>query len=233
MTGWLWRPSKSKWCITGSIWTTSGRRLPRSARRGGETWVGSIGLPASYLANQGQYDNAILVNPNNNEEVFVGGTASDIGDETGQIYESTDEGTTWNDISLDPVDVGPHTSQHAFVFDANGNLLVGNDVGIWRYNVNSAPVRKIDVQQHQVRFDTPDALQRHGRRGGLEDPIARPLQEPRTQIPRALMIIDVDNPRRFGVIHVFSIHVTPLRTGFPLPKDAGYTAMYPPAGRGP
>jgi autotransporter-associated beta strand protein len=98
---------------------------------GGLDWSPVQATPANYLSSQGGYDNVILaVNPST---VFVGGSVNNAATEAGQILETSDAGQNWRDVSVLGTG-GPHTSQHAMALDANGNLLVGNDGGIWRLN---------------------------------------------------------------------------------------------------
>jgi autotransporter-associated beta strand protein len=106
------------------------------SENGGVTWSASAAIPnsagTSYLGTKGFYDNAILAVPDSTT-VYVGGTASDFATQAGQIYESTDGGGTWNDISV-LNGAGPHTSQHAIALAPDGNLIFGSDGGVWELN---------------------------------------------------------------------------------------------------
>jgi photosystem II stability/assembly factor-like uncharacterized protein len=78
----------------------------------------------NYLANAGDYHNALAVDPVNPNTVYAGGIClirSQSGGDVG-TWEPIAPGTT----------AGPHRDHHALVFDAFGNLLDGNDGGIWR-----------------------------------------------------------------------------------------------------
>ena len=99
--------------------------------------VGSLPSPSPFSGNGGQgkggnYDNAIAVDSSG--DIFVGGQVTDFSSEAGQIYESTDGGNTWTDLSVDGSGNGPHTEQHAIAFDSSGNVYVGGDGGIWQYD---------------------------------------------------------------------------------------------------
>jgi photosystem II stability/assembly factor-like uncharacterized protein len=102
---------------------------------GGNTWTALTTTP-NYLGFQGWYNNALAVDPSNASVVYVGGENNKAGIGEGAatgFLESTDGGNTWTNIATGPTNKsGPHTDQHAFVFDANGKLLAGNDGGIWR-----------------------------------------------------------------------------------------------------
>ncbi len=107
---------------------------------GGLDWVPVTKLPAEYFGSptggfnanvaQGNYNNAIVeLNPST---VYVGGAEIDPNTGLQDDYETTNGGATWTDISIDINGNGPHTDNHAMVLDANGNLLDGNDGGIYR-----------------------------------------------------------------------------------------------------
>src|SRR5262249_41717368 len=49
---------------------------------------------------------------------------------------TTDGGGTWTDISVDGLNNGPHTDEHALAVDSLGRILDGNDGGVWRYDPN-------------------------------------------------------------------------------------------------
>jgi uncharacterized repeat protein (TIGR01451 family) len=61
--------------------------------------------------------------------VFAGG--SDNGGTPGEI-ESFNGGSSWQSITADTSGNGPHSDEHATAFDANGNLIVGNDGGVFK-----------------------------------------------------------------------------------------------------
>ena len=77
--------------------------------------------------------------PTNSNIVFFGGQESDPNTGALQVLETTDSGATFTDISVGASGVdGPHTDHHAMTFDSNGNLLDGNDGGVWRLQ-NATP----------------------------------------------------------------------------------------------
>jgi len=100
---------------------------------GGMTWAGVKTQPYDYLSTQGDYDSTIIASPTNPNIVYVGGAD----DGTLQfVLETLDGGTTWNSISVDATNHGPHTDLHASAVDQNGDLLVAGDGGIWKTNPN-------------------------------------------------------------------------------------------------
>lgn len=76
------------------------------------------------------YSNSLAVLPGNPNVVFAGGS-SNWGDPG--IIESTNGGASWSNIQSDGATY-VHTDSHAMAFDANGNLLEGDDGGIYRLN---------------------------------------------------------------------------------------------------
>lgn len=103
---------------------------------GGTTWNNVTNQPPNYMGNQGDYDNVIAINPSDPNNVFVGGQLTGNNAQgifTGGVFETTDGGTSWADITIGAAgDNGPHPDHHAMTFDASGKLLDGNDGGIWR-----------------------------------------------------------------------------------------------------
>ena len=122
----------------------------RSAN-GGATWTqlpmstdgtGATGVP-NFLGTQGWYDNTVLVNPTNANELFAGGQVDYQATQPGSyvaIIASYDGGQTWTDYTYGTNFNGPHTDHHALAFTGDGSrLLNGNDGGIWRCeNPNAA-----------------------------------------------------------------------------------------------
>lgn len=78
----------------------------------------------NYLGGSGDYQNILGVDPVNPNNVYAAGLC---------LIRSTSGGDagTWEAIAPGTTD-GPHRDHHAMVFDAAGNLLDGNDGGIWR-----------------------------------------------------------------------------------------------------
>lgn len=95
---------------------------------GGNTWVQLTNTP-NYLWAQGWYNNSLAVDPSNANIVYAGGSYNGGGP---GFIQSTDGGTTWNDVGTGANGNGIHTDDHAIAFDASGRLLDGNDGGIWR-----------------------------------------------------------------------------------------------------
>jgi autotransporter-associated beta strand protein len=108
---------------------------------GGHTWTTTTSQPPTYQGlvgdgnAQGAYDSFVALAGNG--DVYVGGVVSNGsyggGQYASQIYVSHNGGGAWNDISVGLDGNGPHTDEHAGIIDSNGNLIVGNDGGIWRY----------------------------------------------------------------------------------------------------
>ncbi len=95
----------------------------------GMDWSVVPGVP-NYMGGQGWYDQTIAVSPTNAATVFVGGSAESNG--VGAVMESTNSGATFTDITVGASgDNGPHADHHALAFTTNGELLDGDDGGIW------------------------------------------------------------------------------------------------------
>ena len=97
---------------------------------GGLSWTAAgTQNPGDYLGNQGAYDNAIAASAASPDVLFVGGTAA--APSTGEIWESSDGGTTFFPSSVDSLGDAPASAEHAIAIAPNGNLVVGNDGGVW------------------------------------------------------------------------------------------------------
>ncbi len=92
--------------------------------------------------NASNFANTVAIDPSNPKILYVGGSGSN---GTAEIVESTNSGTSWQDISVDSAGDSPHTSEHAMAFDASGNLLVGNDGGIWRLQTSGTSFNWQDI----------------------------------------------------------------------------------------
>lgn len=87
---------------------------------------------ADFTRNQAWYNLVIAVNPTDAADVVVGGI---------DLFRSKDSGSTWNQVAVwDPfflnngcVATMPvvHADQHAIVFDASGQMVIGNDGGVF------------------------------------------------------------------------------------------------------
>jgi hypothetical protein len=104
---------------------------------GGSTFsnlTNNTGL-SNYLGSQGWYDTTLAIDPSNSQYIYAGGDMSSQGPTFSvSPLESFDGGATWYDIATDSAGNGPHTDAHAAAFDKNGNLLEGDDGGIFRLN---------------------------------------------------------------------------------------------------
>jgi hypothetical protein len=88
---------------------------------------------SNYLGGQGSYDTTLVIDPFNANYIFAAGAMSSQGPTfAGSPLQSFDGGTTWHDIATDPASNGPHTDSHAAAFDAAGNLLDGDDGGVFK-----------------------------------------------------------------------------------------------------
>ena len=99
---------------------------------GGWTLVNDTGGMADYLSNTGFYASAIVASGDN---VYVGGR--DQGSGTDFVLESTDAGANFADL-VAGANTGPHTAVHGLALDSTGNLVVGTDGGVWRYDFVAA-----------------------------------------------------------------------------------------------
>ncbi len=84
--------------------------------------------------DQGWYDNALIVDPQNPNVIVAGGITA---------VESTDGGLNWTNLNgggfFTVSNILFHPDFHSFAFDSAGNLYFGNDGGIWEMsaaNVN-------------------------------------------------------------------------------------------------
>jgi hypothetical protein len=99
---------------------------------------------------QGDYDTTLAVSPTNPNFVFAGG--SDNGGSPGDI-KSTNGGVSWVSIVTDGNGKGPHTDSHATAFDANGNLLEGDDGGLFRYNPSTNLWSSLNGNLNTIEFN--------------------------------------------------------------------------------
>ncbi len=91
---------------------------------------------SDYLHGQGDYDTTLIIDPNNSNYIYAAGAATKQGPSpnpfSGSPIESFDGGATWTDIATDPAKNGPHSDSHAVAFDKNGDLLDGDDGGVFK-----------------------------------------------------------------------------------------------------
>src|SRR5262249_31947298 len=89
-------------------------------------WTQRMGTP-DYMNGIGWYGNVVAADPNNPNTVYAGGGAG-----SNSLIGSTNGGTHWAPLTTDLIGNGPHADHHALAFDANGDLLEGDDGGVWR-----------------------------------------------------------------------------------------------------
>ena len=82
---------------------------------GGGTWTSTY--PGNFLGDQGVYDIAIAVAPDDPRVVFLGGV---------QVVRTRDGGATFANVTP------PHVDLHDLEFDAAGRLLASGDGGVFR-----------------------------------------------------------------------------------------------------
>jgi photosystem II stability/assembly factor-like uncharacterized protein len=114
---------------TGTTWTT----LAKPADADG-------GIPAAdFTRTQAWYDMSLAVDPNNANNVFVGGV---------DLFKSTNGGTSWSQIAHWYGGFGfqyVHADQHIVMFEPGNSSVVyfGNDGGIWRSTNATAAIPAI------------------------------------------------------------------------------------------
>jgi photosystem II stability/assembly factor-like uncharacterized protein len=111
---------------------------------GGTTWTDLTDDTPNYLWYQGAYATTLIVDPADPFVVYAGGAAGVSFNEWPAVIRSTDGGVSWTSLELTDGSVTPHADHHALAFDASGNLLDGDDGGIFRLN-SAAPVQWSDL----------------------------------------------------------------------------------------
>jgi autotransporter-associated beta strand protein len=97
---------------------------------GGQMWSATTAQPPNFMQNVGQYANAIVAaSPTN---VFVGGAATSPTNFAGEVFETSDGGASWTDVSVE-AGISPHSNVHSLAM-AGGNVLVGTDGGLFLFN---------------------------------------------------------------------------------------------------
>ena len=107
----------------------------RKSTDGGLTWSGKLPSGGGFCGGQCFYDIAIAVNPNDADEVYLGGSARGSGGCSDGMKKSIDGGTVFTRD-----DTGLHADSHALFYDGAGNIYAGNDGGIWKRASNAAAV---------------------------------------------------------------------------------------------
>jgi photosystem II stability/assembly factor-like uncharacterized protein len=118
-------------------------KMMRSAD-GGATWADLTGGTPNYMSYQGDFDTTLIVDPANPAVVYAGGAAGPAFGEPSALIRSTDGGVSWTGLDRTDGSITPHADHHALAFDANGNLLEGDDGGIFRLD-SAAPVLWSDL----------------------------------------------------------------------------------------
>jgi len=99
------------------------------------TWSPQLTGGGGFCAGQCFYDMPIAVDPGDANVVYIGGQsgASPTLACGGTVRKSTDGGNAFTNDSN-----GLHADEHALVFDGAGNILTGNDGGIWKRSASAA-----------------------------------------------------------------------------------------------
>ena len=97
---------------------------------GGATWTQLTNTP-NYLGGQGNYDNCIIVDPNDEDVCYAGGTFPWTAGEDYGLVKTTDGGASWTDINRGLDGSQPHPDHHIFAWGNDGRLWLGNDGGVW------------------------------------------------------------------------------------------------------
>jgi photosystem II stability/assembly factor-like uncharacterized protein len=102
---------------------------------GGAHWIKLVNTP-DYCTPQCWYDQAVAVEPNNPNVVFVGGA---FGGGSAIVYRSTDGGSHWTNVTQGADGLFLHADLHALAFSADSSTLyAGNDGGVWRASTPTA-----------------------------------------------------------------------------------------------
>lgn len=135
----------------------------------GASWV-SMGLPSIdiFIASQGDTHGAIVAEPHDPNVVFISGDGANKTTpgaiETGTMVRGdASKQNPWSSLLANDCNkTAPHADSRAMVFDANGNILQGDDGGIYRLlNPNDKTTRRwVDVdgnlatvEFHSVAYD--------------------------------------------------------------------------------
>jgi photosystem II stability/assembly factor-like uncharacterized protein len=97
---------------TGKLWKTS---------NGGASWTQMQGVPTRWV-------NAVVVDPANANHAFVAFSGYREGDDSANVYETLDGGTTWSNISANL----PNAPVEMITYDQlSGNLYAATDYGVF------------------------------------------------------------------------------------------------------
>lgn len=130
-------PSNPDMLYLSSAKTDGSLKAVYRSEDNGETWtvIGTGGTFFNPLANQGHYDHCIVVDPKNQDRIFIGGLNVWEGKKIGNAFQFI-QLTNWSteffvDNSRNPYYV--HADQHIFVFEKNKEnpaLYIGSDGGV-------------------------------------------------------------------------------------------------------
>lgn len=129
---------------------------------GGLDWSGQLAGGGGFCDGQCFYDMPIAVNPNDANEVYIGGnargkTSPPPPDPCPDIVKKSTNGGT----SFTRDDNALHPDSHAFFYDTAGNIYAGNDGGIWKRsssqaagstwtNLNTSPLNTLQFESIAV-----------------------------------------------------------------------------------
>lgn len=128
----------------------------RKSTDGGQTWSAKLPSGGGFCGGQCFYDIAIAVNPNDANEVYLGGSARGSGGCSDGMKKSIDGGTVFTRD-----DTGLHADAHALFYDTAGYIYTGNDGGVWKRsssaaagtawtNLNNAPLNTLQFESIAV-----------------------------------------------------------------------------------
>jgi hypothetical protein len=111
--------------------------------------------PNNYMGGQGWYDQWVITNPNGIQDVFVGGSAG-----TNSIQRCAapcSAPAIWTDISSSASSgPSPHADHHAAAFDVNGNLIEGDDGGLYLFNLTTHNWTDLNGNLETIQFEGVD-----------------------------------------------------------------------------
>lgn len=146
----------------GTTWTLSG------APAYGNPGYAFDGVPNS-LQEQAAYDNALAVDPADPAHVIAGGIAT---------VDTTDRGSTWTNVNgggfYEVAHNVVHPDVHALAFTASGNVVMGNDGGVYEYDPRTRGARGVsdlNTNLNTTQFYSDLGVYKNGTSilGGLQD----------------------------------------------------------------
>lgn len=96
---------------------------------GGGSWFAAslTGLDGNAMGGFGWYFGQIRTHPNNDQILYMGGV---------QLWYSVTGGESWSLATLTTPGPSPHVDMHGIQFDANNDILLGTDGGLYRQTTN-------------------------------------------------------------------------------------------------